>query len=415
MAYKRISPTPIAEGGTNTTSLTNTDGVVYYDGSKLATTTVGSSTQVLTSNGTGVAPTFQAAGVSSGVSSITGDTGSALTGALTLTGGTSGGTFAGSGTTLTLSFAELNLPNTTNTPTGYIGWGGNVYIHNFGSQATRTNTFVGLNSGNFTNSSATANNSGFGSNTLNGLTSGTNNLALGSDALKFLTTGSTNVAAGVGAMSSSSSTTMSNCSAIGYNALQNVTGSGNIGVGSGAASSLTSGVNNTCIGFGVASAYTSSESYNIIVGANVTGTAAESHTIRIGQSGSGTDQQNQCFVGGINGIVVTGTAVLVASNDQLGVAVSSQKFKTDIQDMGSTDVLNLRPVTFLWNKDSAPGLADASDERQFGLIAEEVYKIMPQLVVLDPDGKPFSVRYEDLPVLLLNELQNLKKEIEALS
>lgn len=102
MSYKQRSPIIVAEGGTNATTMATTDGVVYYDGTSLVTTAVGTATHVLTSNGAGMAPTFQAAGASS--ISITGDSGGALVGdAFTLTGGTTGLTFGGSGSTETLA------------------------------------------------------------------------------------------------------------------------------------------------------------------------------------------------------------------------------------------------------------------------------------------------------------------------
>src|SRR5579859_737896 len=102
LSYALSTPVSIANGGTNATSMTNTDGVVYYDGTRLVTTAVGTATNVLTSNGAGVAPTFQAPAASS--ISITGNTGGALTGnAFTFTGGTTGLSFGGSGTTETLS------------------------------------------------------------------------------------------------------------------------------------------------------------------------------------------------------------------------------------------------------------------------------------------------------------------------
>jgi hypothetical protein len=106
---------------------------------------------------------------------------------------------------------------------------------------------------------------------------------------------------------------------------------------------------------------------------------------------------------------VTGTAVLVSSTDQLGIAVSSARFKDNIEDMNdiSSGLLKLRPVTFNYT---------VGDDKsvQTGLIAEEVAQVMPELVVLDKEGLPQTVKYHDLPALLLNELQKAVKRIEVL-
>jgi trimeric autotransporter adhesin len=80
----------------------------------------------------------------------------------------------------------------------------------------------------------------------------------------------------------------------------------------------------------------------------------------------------------------------------------------------SNDLYKLRPVTFTWNKKSAPGLVNAPDTRQFGLIAEEVAELFPALVNYEKDGTPLNVKYEYLSALLINEVQKLKKEIETL-
>jgi hypothetical protein len=107
--------------------------------------------------------------------------------------------------------------------------------------------------------------------------------------------------------------------------------------------------------------------------------------------------------------VVTGNAVLVDSSGNLGVATSSRRFKENIKDMdvASGKLLELRPVTFNYKKDS-------SETIQYGLIAEEVEKVYPELVSFDSDGKPMSVQYHVLPAMLLNEIQKLSKRIEFL-
>ena len=141
---------------------------------------------------------------------------------------------------------------------------------------------------------------------------------------------------------------------------------------------------------------------NIYINANAA-TATENTTTRIGTS------QTACFVAGIDGVGVSGNGVVVDTNGQLGITLSSRKFKHNIVDMGniSANILNLRPVTFVYNN-------DATEAQQFGLIAEEVDQIFPAIVAKDEEGNPYTVRYHLLPVLLLNELQKQHATIEAM-
>jgi len=300
--------------------------------------------------------------------SIAGDSGGALTGnSFTLTGGSSGAVFAGSGTTLTQSFNYLSLPTTTST-NGQIQINGTPVLHTYGNG---TNIFVGEGSGNFTLSSVDC--VAVGSGCLTSLTSGTDNIALGLTALAELTTGGAN-----------------------------------IGIGTESLISLATGNYNTCIGYFSGTGYSGSESSNILIGSQNYGTAGESHTLRIGSgTGTGIGNLNKCFISGITGITVTGTAVLVSSGNQLGIAVSSQRYKENIQPLEATRILDLQPKRFNYNvgEDRSP---------QTGLIAEEVYKIMPELVVLDKQGLPQTVKYHELPVLLLLEIQKLNKRIAQL-
>jgi hypothetical protein len=134
---------------------------------------------------------------------------------------------------------------------------------------------------------------------------------------------------------------------------------------------------------------------NIDVG-NV-GKAGDANKIRIGTQGT----QNGTFIAGISGVSVTGAApVEVSSTGQLGIVMSSARYKRDIRDMGagSGALLKLRPVTFRYKDDPAGTL-------QYGLVAEEVAKIYPELVAYGPDGKVMTVRYSMLSAMLLNELQ----------
>ncbi|MGH9777053.1 MAG: tail fiber domain-containing protein, partial [Candidatus Acidiferrales bacterium] len=166
------------------------------------------------------------------------------------------------------------------------------------------------------------------------------------------------------------------------------TGSDNIGIGFLAGSNATSG------------------SVNIYIGH--AGVAAESNKIRIGVQGV----QNGTFIAGISGTAVVGSGVLVTGAGQLGVAASTRRVKEDIHEMGeaSATLLRLRPVTFRYRL----AMADGSKPLQYGLIAEEVAEVMPELVVYDEEGRPQTVQYHVLPTLLLNELQRQRVEVDQL-
>ncbi len=170
-----------------------------------------------------------------------------------------------------------------------------------------------------------------------------------------------------------------------------------------ASSSFNStGGHNTIVGSTSGSSYVNAEADNILLGSGITGTANENNVLRIGLStGSSTNQINKAFVCGINGITVIGSAVFVTGSDQLGILLSTQRVKDNIVDMGdySSRILNLRPVTFTYT------IGEDTTSIQSGLIAEEVKEVMPELVVYDVGGLPQTVRYHELPSLLLNELQ----------
>ena len=128
---------------------------------------------------------------------------------------------------------------------------------------------------------------------------------------------------------------------------------------------------------------------------------ASNGVIRIGTSGT----QTSFFAAGINGVMTggAGTAVLVDSNGQLGTISSSRRFKEDIQDMAdaSSGLLQLRPVTFRYQQP----YADGSKPIDYGLIAEEVADVYPDLVVKAPHGQVETVQYHKLTPMLLNEVQ----------
>lgn len=287
----------IANGGTNATSMTNTDGVVYYDGTRLVTTAVGTVTHVLTSNGVGVAPTFQAI-PAGGIVTINGDSGSVTGSTIAITGGTSGAVFTGSGTTLTESFNYLSLPTTTST-SGQIKINSIPFLHSYGNGS---NTFVGSYAGNFT---------------FNTTPNGIYNTAVGNLSLNSLTAssnGSFNTT--IGALSMQNCTTGYNNSCFGFvsmNSLQN--GFENVGFGFNSLRYLTSGNNCIAIGNAAGNNYTSSESGNISIGAS--GTTGESNKTRIGYRSGTASTQTGCFIDGITG-VTTSTSGAVTFIDTTG-------------------------------------------------------------------------------------------------
>jgi hypothetical protein len=185
-----------------------------------------------------------------------------------------------------------------------------------------------------------------------------------------------------------------------------LSGSQNIGIGSNALTNLGSGSYNICIGDNAGFSYNGSESGNICLLSS--GVAAESNTIRIGIQGSMPYEQNACYIAGITGATVTGSAVLCSSTGQLGTIVSSIIFKENVKDMQEdVSILNLRAVEFNYKNDN-------KKTKQYGLIAEEVDKAFPYLCLYGLDGQPASVKYHEIPVLLLKEVQRLEKRIQEL-
>src|SRR5262249_15396387 len=214
-------------------------------------------------------------------------------------------------------------------------------------------------------------------------TTGSANTAAGNDALVNNTTGQSNVAMGSNALEFNI-TGIGNV-AVGNVALYNNTGDGNIALGNLAGFNLTSGHDNIDIG-------------NL-------GVAGESHAIRIGLQGA----QRKAFIAGISTTAVSGRAVMVSSTGQLGVAPSSVRFKEDIKQMdrASQTILALKPVTFRYKKE-----LDPEGIPQFGLVAEDVEKVNPDLVARDEQGKPYTVRYEAVNAMLLNEFLKEHRKIE---
>lgn len=211
------------------------------------------------------------------------------------------------------------------------------------------NTFLGVNAGNFTMTGS--GNTGFGTRALMDNATGLGNTAVGTSALEL-----------------------------------NSTGSHNTAIGNEAGMNLTTGNDNIDI-------------------ANH-GVAGEENTIRIGVQGT----QTATFIAGISNAAVTGVPVLVnGTSGRLGVATSSARFKDAVNDMGdaSQGLMRLRPVTFRYKPELDPiGL------QQYGLVAEEVAEVYPELVACDRDGHPETIRYQLLAPMLLNEVQKQEQTIE---
>jgi hypothetical protein len=195
--------------------------------------------------------------------------------------------------------------------------------------------------------------------------------------------------------------------AVGYEALALAGGQSNTAVGMQALANLVSGPANIAIGWGAGYNLTAG-GYNIMIGSQ--GTSGDTQTIRIGTPGAETST----YIAGISGIgVSSGTTVVVNGNGQLGVESSSRRYKEDIQDMGdtSTGLLRLRPVTFHYKKPDS----DGSKPLEYGLIAEEVADVYPELVVRGMNGQVESIQYQKLPAMLLNELQKQYQQIQSQS
>jgi uncharacterized coiled-coil protein SlyX len=230
-------------------------------------------------------------------------------------------------------------------------------------------------------------NTATGDSALRDNTTGYGNTANGFVALTFNSTGSYNTAVGNGALAFN--TTGNENTAVGDSALnQNTTGSGNIALGEVAGVKLTTGNNNIDIGN--------------------PGRAGESNTIRIGARKT----HNNTFIAGISGRTVPGgVTVLIDTEGHLGTMTSSARYKEAIQpmDKASEAILALQPVTFRYKQE-----LDPDGIPQFGLVAEQVAKVNPDLVARDEEGKAYTVRYEAVNAMLLNEFLKEHRKVEGL-
>jgi hypothetical protein len=268
----------------------------------------------------------------------------------------------------------LNTTGSFNTAVGLSA----LYSNTAGGDNTATGQFAL-----FFNTTGDAN-TAIGDSALYSNTIGFGNTAIGPDALSGNTTGNDNTATGLAALLTN--IIGSGNTANGYHALFISTGSGNIALGSEAGLNLTSGDNNIYLGS--------------------LGVATESNTIRIGTAGT----QDRAFICGIRG-VTTGNndaiPVLIDTAGQLGTISSSRRYKKDIKAMeqASKAILSLKPVTFHYK-------SDTKDTPQFGLIAEEVAEVNPDLVVRDENGEIYSVRYDQVNAMLLNEFLKEHKKVQ---
>ena len=226
-------------------------------------------------------------------------------------------------------------------------------------------------------------------------TTGNNNSGAGAEALFSNTTGSDNTATGISALGSN--TIGNSNTATGEGALlHNITGTGNTADGLRTLSAITTGSFNTALGVGA--------------GFNVT---TASGVICIGSKINGANVDNTCFIGSIRGVTTQNAdavPVLIDSAGQLGTLSSSRRYKTDIEpiDKSSESILSLKPVSFRYK-------VHKNSTRQFGLIAEEVAEVNPDLVIDDAGGKPYTVRYEAVNAMLLNEFLKEHRKVEQLT
>jgi hypothetical protein len=329
------------------------------------------------------------------------------------------------GNTAEGNFALLNTTGLFNTAVGLFSLAANTLGNSntgVGASALRNNTDGGGNTA-VGADALNRNRDGF-DNTAVGIQAlfanifGHFNTALGSDSLHSNRTGDANTAVGVAALANNnanqntavggralvSNTTGSFNTAVGYATLfKNTTGLGNTAIGMKALENDTTGGGNIAVGVRAGSSIVTGNS-NIHIGNS--GLPGDSETMRIGQL------QTATYIAGISGQTASGgAAVFVNTDGKLGTLTSSARFKTDIKSMDKTSeaILSLKPVTFRYKKE-----VDTQRIPQFGLVAEDVEKVNPDLVVRDGEGKVYSVRYEAINAMLLNEFLKEHKKVEQL-
>ena len=228
------------------------------------------------------------------------------------------------------------------------------------------------------------NNTAVGWSALQHNTKGLANTAIGSQAMQTNTTGDANAAFGVFTLFNNS--TGFRNTAIGVESLKKVNGFDNIGLGYEAGMNISTGSFTICIGN--------------------PGVTNDTNMIRIGTAGVHT----ATFIAGISGVTVpNGVGVIIDNTGKLGTIVSSARYKEGIKpmDKASEAILSLQPVTFRYKQE-----LDPDGIPQFGLVAEQVEKVNPDLVARDEEGKPYTVRYEAVNAMLLNEFLKEHRKVE---
>jgi hypothetical protein len=234
------------------------------------------------------------------------------------------------------------------------------------------------------------------------------NTAVGTFALHDNTVGSENTAIGQQALAQGVNDHMN--TAVGFHALfNNIDGQANTAVGHEALNNNTGGDSN--VGIGGSALFNSTGTQNVALGPGAGfNVFAASNVIAIGNPGQ--DLSNSCYIGNIFGQPVaggSGTQVFVDANGKLGTILSSRRFKRDIKPMDKTSeaILALKPVAFRYK-------SDAKNTPSFGLIAEEVAEVNPDLVVRDKNSEILSVRYDQVNAMLLNEFLKEHKKVQNL-
>lgn len=298
----------------------------------------------------------------SGIVTIDGDTGSATGSTVTFNAQSNAGAswrFTGSGATVSLSNTDANY-----------------------------SVFIGSSAG-------------------NGTASGINNTSTGYASLLALTTGYYNV--GFGSSSGTSVTTGYSNAYIGHaSGNSNSTGFANTALGSFSFTNSLTGSYNISIGTSSAVNYSGSESSNLLI--NHAGVPSENNVIRIGTVGSGAAQQNACYIAGIYGVTVTGTTVICDANGKLGTVVSARRYKDNIKPLGCTthNLRKLQPVSFNYK-------ADPAETLHYGFIAEDVQPYFPELITFNEHGMVDSLKYHEMPAIIINEMHRLWEEVDALT
>jgi hypothetical protein len=393
--------------GSNTTGAQNTaTGSQALQNNTTGSMNTASGTGALYSNTTGGNNTASGAGALE--SNTTGGDNTAV-GDLALLSNSTGSDDTASGSAALIS----NTTGNNNTASGAAALYNNA-TGNFNTASGSNTLFTNTTGSNNTASGYKAlhdnttggGNTADGASAMQGNTSGNFNTASGYQALQSGTSGSFNTANGYNGLLGN--TTGHDNTASGASAMQgNTTGNYNTADGVNALISNMTGSNNIAIGFSAATNVASGNSNNIHIGNS--GASGDSATIKIGTLGT----QTSVFIAGISGATSSGgAAVFVNSNGQLGTVTSSRRFKEQITDMGETSsmLFQLRPVNFFYK----PEYDDGSHLLQYGLIAEEVEKIYPEMVAYDGDGQILTVKYQMLAPMLLNEVQKQNAQIQKL-